>query len=114
MSDPLLAELEDALTRPYFLKELTSEQRNRALSTIQAYATFVELAELVEGTAPDPDDDHVLAASLNAHADYIVTGDRPLQQIESFHHIPVVTPREFLDVLQSREHMDRTESDADE
>ncbi len=48
---------------------------------------------------PEPvcrDPDLVLAAALAANADAIVTGDRDLLVLKSFHGIPILNPRDCL------------------
>jgi uncharacterized protein len=52
----------------------------------------------VEPIAPvcrDPDDDRILACALQAHADYIVTGDEDLLILKRHDAIHIVTPRDF-------------------
>jgi predicted nucleic acid-binding protein len=50
----------------------------------------------------DPDDDHVLAAAVVGEADCIVTGDKDLLVLDPYEGIRIVTPREFLDVLEGQ------------
>ena len=47
----------------------------------------------------DPDDDHVIAASVAVSATHIVTGDRDLLDLGTYGAIEIVTARAFLDVL---------------
>lgn len=44
----------------------------------------------------DPTDDKFLTCALEANADFIVSGDTHLLKLKSFHNIPIVTPRQFL------------------
>jgi putative PIN family toxin of toxin-antitoxin system len=50
--------------------------------------------------ARDADDYHVLAASLESGARFIVTGDRDLLALESINGISILTPAAFLEHLQ--------------
>ena len=101
LSPALLLELEDTLARPYFVEQLTAEQRRRALASFGAYAELVDLTVDVRGAAPDPDDDHVLAAAVSSQAEYLVTGDRGLVGLGSYEDIAIITPRAFLDLLEA-------------
>ncbi|NUN98783.1 MAG: PIN domain-containing protein [Candidatus Omnitrophica bacterium] len=49
----------------------------------------------------DPDDDMILATALAAKADVIVSGDRHLLDLHSFEGIPILSPRTFLDRIES-------------
>jgi putative PIN family toxin of toxin-antitoxin system len=55
----------------------------------------------VNGAIPaDPDDEKFLAIALDGQADIIVSGDKHLLRLGSFHGIPILTPRQFLDQLE--------------
>ncbi|MFN9731147.1 MAG: putative toxin-antitoxin system toxin component, PIN family [Pseudomonadota bacterium] len=77
-STALLEELADVLTRPSATKRLALIGR----SAREVLADYVEAIELVEpASVPrvvlgDVDDDQVIAASVAARADLIVSGDR--------------------------------------
>ncbi len=49
----------------------------------------------------DPDDNKFIEAALEGEADYIVTQDRHLLDIKEFEGIKIVTPKEFLQILES-------------
>ncbi|MGE3911651.1 MAG: putative toxin-antitoxin system toxin component, PIN family [Chloroflexota bacterium] len=48
----------------------------------------------------DPEDDYVLATARVGSADYLVTGDKELLGLQQFHGTRIVSPREFLFVLE--------------
>jgi predicted nucleic acid-binding protein len=51
--------------------------------------------------AGDPKDDPIIATAVVAKADYLVTGDRAhLLPIREYQGIRIVSPREFLEVLE--------------
>ena len=54
------------------------------------------------GDAPDPDDDYLLAMSIAAGADYLVTGDKPLLKVKRAGHTRLVSPRGFVALLTGR------------
>ena len=49
----------------------------------------------------DPDDDAVLMLAEETDSTYIVTGDKDLLVLETYHTIKIVSPREFADILQN-------------
>lgn len=60
------------------------------------------LAEDIPAYASDPDDDYLIVHGLAAHVDYLVTGDRRLRSLNQVGSLQVVTPLEFLSVLQKQ------------
>ncbi|MGH6917272.1 MAG: putative toxin-antitoxin system toxin component, PIN family, partial [Geminicoccaceae bacterium] len=55
----------------------------------------------VRGVVRDPNDDMVVACALKASADYIVTRDKDLLSLGAHEGIRIVTPRQFLDLLDA-------------
>ncbi|MBI4398843.1 MAG: putative toxin-antitoxin system toxin component, PIN family, partial [Candidatus Omnitrophica bacterium] len=51
-------------------------------------------------TCRDPNDVHVLSMAFAAGAQYIVSGDQDLLCLKQFRLIPILTPREFWNVLR--------------
>lgn len=44
----------------------------------------------------DPDDDRILECAVEAHAHYIITGDKHLLTMKSFEEIPILTADQYL------------------
>jgi putative PIN family toxin of toxin-antitoxin system len=49
----------------------------------------------------DPEDDYVLATAAQAHADYLVTGDKGLLRLGSHAGFRIISPRDFYALLPS-------------
>ncbi len=97
ISEPLLAEYREVLTRSYL--GMDQHRAVRFVRELREVAIFVVPRKRV-AVARDPDDDRVMECALEARADFIVTGnirDFPAQ----FHGVRIVTPRDFLFVLGS-------------
>lgn len=100
-SPMLLAELRKVLGRGHLASRLV-QQRS---SVEEAIGLYGELAIRVSPlstprvVADDPDDDHVLACALAAHADWIVSGDRHLLDIRSYQAISIVSAAEAVNRL---------------
>jgi uncharacterized protein len=54
---------------------------------------------VLEGIAPDPGDDKIVACAVEGEADLIVTGDRGLQQLGEHDGIRIVSAEAFIGVL---------------
>jgi uncharacterized protein len=101
-SPQLLAEIHRVLTYPKLraLIRLSSEEETALLRLL------VEDAEMTPGTlrvqvvAADPADDMALECGIEGHADYIVSGDRHLLSLREHAGIPIITARQFLQILE--------------
>ena len=98
----LLEELTDVLTRPAATKQLAAIGRT-AHPVIADYIEAIELVEPIETPriVRDPDDDHVLACAVAAHADCIVTGDHDLLVLKRYQNMPIFTAAETLQFIET-------------
>ena len=53
-------------------------------------------SERVEIIREDPSDNMFLECAMEARADYIISGDRHLRKLKSFHGIEIIAPREYV------------------
>jgi len=51
----------------------------------------------------DPADDKFIIAALEARADYIVSGDQHLLELGAYKNIKIVSPREFVEILEGKD-----------
>jgi putative PIN family toxin of toxin-antitoxin system len=100
-SEAILTETARTLTKYYFQKQLPPGKRLAAVETLRRRAFVVHIMESVEGVASHPEDDLVLATAVAGHAEYLVTGDNGLLAVESFQNDSIVSPQEFLALLDS-------------
>jgi predicted nucleic acid-binding protein len=64
-------------------------------------AEFVTPQETVSAIEVDPTDNKFLDAAIAASADYVVSGDAHILDLESFRGIPILTARKFIDRLSA-------------
>lgn len=72
--------------------ELLADLRRDAIMVAGAVDTGVPVR--------DPKDAFFLSMAAESGADFIVSGDKDLLVLESFRNTRIVTPRQFLDILQ--------------
>lgn len=96
-SDHILDGVERALLKPYWQRRLDLTQIQDRLTRLRRIVDVVSPTDDVHGVAEDDEDDLVLATAVAAEADYLVTGDKYLLDIEEFRGIRIVSPRAFLD-----------------
>ncbi len=101
VSKEILAEVRRSLDYPKVRKKLdaTDEELDAWVDSIGVLADVVSGAPDVRVVESDPDDDIYVAAALDGRADFIVSGDRDLVDLEEVEGIRIVTPRQFLDLL---------------
>lgn len=102
-SEIILTETAVTLTKPYFQKQLPPDERLTAMDTLRRRALVVQVTESAEGVASHPEDDLVLATAVAGDAAYLVTGDNGLLAVEGFRNVSIVSPREFLVLLEGND-----------
>jgi putative PIN family toxin of toxin-antitoxin system len=98
VSEPLLKEFRETLRRKFdfepenfpFLKELTLRSE------------IVTVIKLSPPICRDEDDDWVLATALAGNANIILTGDNDLLVLKTFQGIRILSPRQFVEILDEQ------------
>lgn len=96
----ILAELTRTFEKPYFRRHLSPDQIAAAIAALRHRARQTELTVGVSGVASHPEDDPVIATALSAGVPYLVTGDAELRHVGSYEGVTILTPREFLALLE--------------
>lgn len=96
-SEETLAELERVMT--YDRLPFTAGDRTQYLAILRREADVVQ-PEAVVDVVRDSDDDKFLEVAIAGDADYVVSGDRDLLDLESFREIDIVTPDEFIKLAE--------------
>jgi len=103
MSDAIINEVADVLTRPFFRdrRHITQSDIVRITHALRMDTVTVPPASRLEVVEDDPDDNRIVECAIDGGADYIVTGDHHLLDLKRFQEVQIVTPQEFLDILAS-------------
>jgi predicted nucleic acid-binding protein len=72
----------------------------QALSIYRRMVEQVEPGEVPEDVVRDRKDRAVLACAVGGKAEYIVTGDEDLLILKTYQDVGIVTPAQFLEILQ--------------
>lgn len=70
--------------------------------TLVNKSSYVAERLALGGVAPDPDDDKIIACAIAGHADFIVTGDKPLQRVGEYQGISIIGAETFIRVLEEK------------
>jgi putative PIN family toxin of toxin-antitoxin system len=98
----IVEETERALLRPQNTRRYRyqPEDVRQFLDGLARSAQMFPDAPEVPAVTRDPSDDQVIACALAAQADYLVTGDHDMLVLGTYEGIRIVTPRQFLDLLE--------------
>ena len=100
-SKAILAEVQDVLSRDRLATkyQLSPQKQHALVAEVQAVAYVVKAKMAISAVVADPDDNKILACAMKGKAEYVVSGDPHLLNLQHFHQIKIVTPRAFLAVL---------------
>lgn len=104
-SDAILADLRRVLFYPHIRKrhKWNDEEIANFVDSIALAATRTPGWLSVRAVPDDPADDKVLACAQEGQVDFVVASDDHLTKLGSFVGIPIVTPRQFLEILAERQ-----------
>ena len=94
ISAEVLKELSAVLYRPHL--KIDSRDIKELFRLIKAKAIRIDLPPPFIDACRDPKDNFILELAIKARADFIVTGDKDLLVLKSFHSIPILTTHQFL------------------
>jgi putative PIN family toxin of toxin-antitoxin system len=106
VSPQLIEEIERVLTYPK-VKKLLKKRHTDPDEVAEVMVKALKVAVLtpgnltVEAIADDPADDMVLACALEGNADYIISGDHHLLDLENYRGIKIVNPARFLEIIEA-------------
>ena len=97
----MLEEFSDVVSRRRIVRKYPDVTGNAEtlLDFFRAFAEFVSGIPEEDQISPDRDDDFVLACAIDGKADYIVSGDPHLLDLKSYKKIPILSPREFAELV---------------
>lgn len=100
LSRATLDELVDVLHRPRLrVKYGLSESTLRAVIRLIVLRSELITAEASIAVCRDPKDDKFLEVAVAGQADLIISGDEDLLVLDPYAGIPIVSPRQFLTML---------------
>ena len=102
LSPPIIEELEQVLLRPKF--GLNPEAVRILVDDIESAALIVQPRRSHRVIPEDPDDDAIVDCAVEAHATYIVSGDAHLTDLSLVAGIDVITPTQFLRIMELGRH----------
>jgi hypothetical protein len=101
----LVEELIHVLSYPRISKhlKLTEGEMATILTTLLSKAAVTPGHLQLPGVTRDPKDDAIVACAKEGEADYIISGDQDLLILDDYDDVQIVTPRRFVEILESRQ-----------
>lgn len=96
VSEATLAELAEVLGRAKFDPYVSRDARRQFLRLLGGVARMIPVTREFAGACRDAKDDKFLEVAWAGGASAIVTGDRALLELDPFHGVRIVAPRDFL------------------
>lgn len=97
-SKELLEEFFEVTTRPKFKKIFTKDLVSRIIELISEHSVLVDVHSNVS-MCRDPEDNFILALAKDSKADFLLTGDKDLLEIEKFGTTRILSYKDFLKLL---------------
>ena len=92
----ILQELEKVLRRDF---QETEEIIQRQIALILEYSTVVKPSARIYVVKDDPEDNKIVECAISCNADYIVTGDRHLLDVDEYEGIKIVKAKKLVDIV---------------
>jgi len=99
-SDEIIDELVRVLRRPKIVTLIAKDHAEAFMGLVHEKALLVELKE-IPAVSRDPKDDIYLACAKEADCDLLVSGDKDLRDLKTHGQTTIVSPRQFLEILDS-------------
>jgi putative PIN family toxin of toxin-antitoxin system len=102
ISPPMIQEIRhtlgyDRIRRKY---QVTDQDVDDLVALLEKNGLVVKGEADTAGAIPDdPDDEQILACAVDGRADFIVSGDRHLLDLKQYADMPVLTVREFIELI---------------
>ncbi len=100
-SESTLEELVFVLQRPKFRKYFSQEDISEFLYLLSFYSETIVPNEKITDCR-DPKDNIFLEVAVSTGADFIVSSDTDLLELNPFRTIKIISPKEFFDIIQQQ------------
>jgi uncharacterized protein len=98
LSEYILSEVREHYTGKF---RGTDQQASLIVDTFRMQCELVDPAPVPHTILRDTDDLPVLGTAVAGKAEYLITGDKQLQELAAYQTIRIVSPRQFYDGLRA-------------
>ncbi len=103
LSEELIEEYDEVISRDEIIDKIENKNLilNESVQRIIGDSVIVEPKQKLDVVKDDPDDNRVLECAVEGNVDYIVSNDKHLLKLSRFRGIKIVTPGEFLKIIEN-------------
>jgi putative PIN family toxin of toxin-antitoxin system len=98
ISKEILEQISEVMNRPKF--KVDREGVKYYMKLIEEISNEIICNGKIQDGSRDTDDNIILECGLTGNVDYIVTGDEDLLVLKEFNGIKIVTPKEYLEIIE--------------
>lgn len=98
----IIDEIREVLERPKISDRINPDIKEFTLSNFEVFSEVIMPLIKLNKVPDDPDDNKFLECAITANVQYIVSGDSHLLDLKEFMGIKIVTPLEFIEVMNAR------------
>ena len=101
-SPSIIFEVENVMNREEITRRspLTPKKRKLFVENLLKISVATSDRLKMQAVRNDPDDDKFVACAIEGQADFIVSGDKHLLELNEYQGIRIISPKEFLDQLE--------------
>lgn len=92
----ILQEFSEILQRDF---KYTGKEIDKIIENIMAFVILFDSTSEIDAVKEDPDDNKILACSLDSTSEYIITYDNHLLKLLEFRGIKILRPEDFLKIF---------------
>jgi predicted nucleic acid-binding protein len=93
--------MEELAEKPGTPLHFSADQVAETLADYLGFLRVIQIPKGLTSVCRDPEDNMVLECALESYAQYIVSGDKDLLELEAFRGIRIVRAGEFLELLST-------------
>lgn len=99
ITQEIIDEVKEVIKRPRIAKKLSLVEQEFIIKNFENFSKKIKPIEKLDIIKDDPDDNKFLECAIAASAEYIISGDKHLLILKQFRDIKVVSPAEFVRII---------------
>jgi len=100
ISEAIIEEIKEVLDRPRISKRLDNYNKEFIMDNLIRFSENIKPLIKLNIIKEDPDDNKFLECAMHAKADYIISGDEHLLNLQEFRSIKILSPADFIILIK--------------